>query len=244
MSNGRFRSLFLLASVVLIGTVLLIGVAVRLWERGTLPFSSAPQPQEERSGMASAGLQLGKLPKAPSLSFVPLSSGLHHACALRADGTPVCWGWNAFSQASPPPGETFVALSSWGSFSCALRADGTPVCWGSNPALPPGETFVALSTGDGFACALRADGTPACWSGGKIRGDEVCGYLDSRQGWDREVIGKRVECTPSETFVALSSGDDHACALRTDGTPVCWGNNEEGQISPPDGETFALPSSN
>ena len=40
MRHGRFRPLFLLASVVLIGTVLLIGVAVRLGERGTLSYGT------------------------------------------------------------------------------------------------------------------------------------------------------------------------------------------------------------
>ena len=49
---------------------------------------------EQRSGIASAGLQRGKLARTVYLSsdFVPLSSGVWHTCALRPDGTPVCWG--------------------------------------------------------------------------------------------------------------------------------------------------------
>ena len=62
--------------------------------------------------------------------FVAINSGGSHACGLRADGVPVCWGtWDA---ASPPEGERFVAISSGGHHACGLRADGVPVCWGSN----------------------------------------------------------------------------------------------------------------
>ena len=102
---------------------------------------------EQRFGIASAGLQRGKLARTVSLSsdLVPLSSGLRHTCALRPDGTPVCWGSNDYGQASPPPGEKFAAISSGSFHTCALRPDGTPVCWGSNEtgktSPPPGETF-------------------------------------------------------------------------------------------------------
>ena len=317
MRHGRFRLLFLLASVLLIGGVLLIGVAVRLRERGTLsygtvvelqgtphlwfadkqgilhwggdtraltgrhinwknrtevsvnqlrtlpigdPWLSAgllkdgdlihlvkwesdwPQPQllqirsiddvelfgingsnygrfaldrtawEQRFGIASAGLRRSKLARTAYLSFVLLSSGRHHVCALRADGTPVCWGQNGHGQASPPPGEKFAAISSGTSHTCALRADGTPMCWGQNrhgqASPPPGEKFVAISSGTSHTCALRTDGTPTCWG-----------------GW-----GGYGQASPplGEKFVALSSGGFHTCALRADGRPVCWGNIEEG----------------
>ena len=56
-------------------------------------------------------------------SFQSISSGPYHTCALRADGTPVCWGAqpgditgksteSGFGQSDPPPGERFTAISS------------------------------------------------------------------------------------------------------------------------------------
>ena len=82
--------------------------------------------------------------------FAAISSGRHHACALRFDGIPVCWGDDRYGQASPPEGERFAVIDAGGGHTCALRFDGTPVCWGINghgQASPPeGERF-ALSLG-------------------------------------------------------------------------------------------------
>ena len=81
-----------------------------------------------------------------------LSSGYGHTCALRPDGTPVCWGWEVASHGHNPraPSEPFVALTSSSSHTCALRADGSPVCWGQNEvgktSPPPGETFALPSS--------------------------------------------------------------------------------------------------
>ena len=36
----------------------------------------------------------------------------------------------------------------------------------------------------------------------------------------------------------ISSGFAYARALREDGSPVCWGKNENGEASPPVGEHF------
>ena len=60
----------------------------------------------------------------------PMSSGSRHTCALRKDGTPVCWG--SGMQELLPDNETFVSISSGGFHACGLRVDGTAACWGSN----------------------------------------------------------------------------------------------------------------
>ena len=59
-----------------------------------------------------------------------ISSGEYHTCALRHDGTPVCWGGDWNGQSSPPEGERFAAISSGLIHTCGLRHDRTVVCWG------------------------------------------------------------------------------------------------------------------
>ncbi len=61
-----------------------------------------------------------------------LSSGWLHTCALRPDGTAICWGSDSSGQSSPPEGESFVSISSGAYHTCALRSDGSAVCWGAN----------------------------------------------------------------------------------------------------------------
>ena len=36
--------------------------------------------------------------------------------------------------------------------------------------------------------------------------------------------------------VSVSAGHDYTCMVRTDGSVACWGDNEYGQATPPDGD--------
>jgi alpha-tubulin suppressor-like RCC1 family protein len=73
-----------------------------------------------------------------------VAAGDHHACALLADTTVVCWGDNEYGQlgrgqtgppagAAPVPGLTGVTeLTAGGAHTCALPGDGRVLCWGWN----------------------------------------------------------------------------------------------------------------
>ena len=175
-----------------------------------------------------------------------LSSGSHHTCALREDGTLVCWGSNDSGQATPPQGEQFASISSGAGYTCGLRPDGSPLCWGSGAVFfgedshwrsrdglwtSPAEAnrekgynakaltimrFRSLHAGRSTACAIQADGTPFCW-------------------------GRDDTAPAGEVLMAISSGESHTCALRWDGIPLCWGDDDF--IQPPEGERFVSISS-
>ena len=178
-----------------------------------------------------------------------LSSGLHHTCALRNDGAPVCWGSDYYGQTAPPEGELLASISSAGEYTCGLRKEGSAVCWGSSAFLgedshyrgsrdglwmSPGEPnqeygynakpvgimrFTTLSAGRSKACAIRPDGSLFCWG----LGDE---YAPS-----------------GDVFSYVSQGESHTCALHEDGSPTCWGNNLYGRAAAPTGERFVSISS-
>jgi alpha-tubulin suppressor-like RCC1 family protein len=70
-----------------------------------------------------------------------VSTGRFHSCAIKTDGTIVCWGSNALHRVRPPPC-TFTAISSGPNNSCGVRTDGGVDCWGDDAVgqstTPPG----------------------------------------------------------------------------------------------------------
>ncbi len=153
-------------------------------------------------------------------NVVAAAAGLHHAIAVRRDGTVACWGKNDSGQCSPPAGITNAAAVSAGpDQSLAACADGTVVQWGNTfGAVPASATgVVAVAAGGCHSVALRSDGTVVCW------GQDTLGLTNA---------------PPSLTnAVAVAAGFLHAAALTADGRVVCWGNAYGGQ---PEGLTNAV----
>lgn len=140
-----------------------------------------------------------------------ITSGGTHSCAVKTDGSLVCWGDNASGKATPPAG-SFVQVSAGDAFTCGLKSDQTLVCWGSNDtgaASPPTGTFVQLSAGMTSACGVRTDGTVSCW-------------------------GSTLP-PPTGSFQQVSVGSGHACGVKTNGALGCWGTGGSGQTTPPTG---------
>ena len=197
-------------------------------------------------------------------TFTAVSSGEHHTCGLRSDGSAVCWGWNRDGQATAPVGETFTAVSSGWSHTCGLRSNGTVACWGYNrygrATAPAGENFTAVSSGGLHTCGLRSNGSVACWgwngSGQATApagenftaissgGAHTCGLRSngSVACWGSNNVGQAT-APAGETFTAVSSGWSHTCGLRSNGSVACWGTNNVGQATAPAGETFTAVSS-
>lgn len=58
-----------------------------------------------------------------------VSAGGDHTCALKADNSLACWGWNGYGQATPPAG-AFQQVSAGEYYTCGIRANGFVACWG------------------------------------------------------------------------------------------------------------------
>jgi alpha-tubulin suppressor-like RCC1 family protein len=187
-----------------------------------------------------------------------------HACALLVDGTAQCWGDNAWgqlgtgdriSQSIPTDvagllGERGKDVSAGGFHTCALLADGGGACWGDNAygQLGNGTTLAAtepvnvsglanavqIASGFTHTCALVGDGTVQCW------GNNDYGQLGTGSRVRRSVP------TPTAplftTAVAITAGGFHTCALLSDGTAQCWGDNSWGQLGTGDFVNYLVPT--
>jgi alpha-tubulin suppressor-like RCC1 family protein len=85
----------------------------------------------------------------------------------------------------------------------------------------------SVVAGSRFSCALKTDGTVWCWgrnSSGQLGINNI-----TNQTTPVQVLG--VGGTGNLTgVVAIAAGDNHICALKTDGTLYCWGYNANGQL--------------
>lgn len=151
------------------------------------------------------------------------------------------------SQATPTP---FAGLHSdqariAGSYYhfCALSLDGRVYCWGDNvegalgdgttadrdyASLVPGLTSVAQVVSANYAsCALLGDQTVRCW------GSQYSGRLGN--GQSTGYSASPVTVSGLSGVRALVAGEEHFCALKSDGSVHCWGSNSSGQLG--DGTT-------
>ena len=184
-----------------------------------------------------------------------IATGVSHNCALHADGTVSCWGYNRYGQlgngtygrennSSTPvkvQGVTdAVAIATSWSHTCALHTDGTVSCWGydySNTIFSAEPVKIdnvnnvrKIVSGYSHTCALHTDGTVTCW------GDNNYGQIDGF-GSNPESNGTIISFGKPEFFadeygrgVDIVAGNFHTCVLRKYGRIYCWGRNWEGQL--------------
>ena len=233
-----------------------------------LPGVSITGPKGDPGGMSCAN-ELVLKQTVPAFTFTPgcepppplpapssqLAVGYQHSCALRADTTVKCWGYNASGQlgdgtntdsniAVTVAGITgATAITAGFAHSCALLTNRTVKCWGSNgsgqlgdgtnnadsntPVTVSGITgATAITAGLNDSCALLTDFTVKCW-----------GWNGFGQLGDGTNLESNTPVTVSGITgaTAITAGYYHSCALLSDATVKCWGYNVLGQLG--DGTT-------
>jgi alpha-tubulin suppressor-like RCC1 family protein len=189
---------------------------------------------------------------ATSLTFVMISAGMQHSCALAGSGDIHCWGQNSSGQlgdgtttSSLVPvqvsagGLTFQSVTAGDLHSCGVATDGTPYCWGDGGigALGDGTgadspTPVPVALGVPFQ-SLNANGQSQLNCGVATTGDAFCwgrnrdggrGNGHYREGNDPSLV------SGSLSWAWVDPGNMHACGVTTTGSAYCWGANDEGQL--------------
>jgi len=135
--------------------------------------------------------------------IVAISAGLTHTCALTHGGAAKCWGDNDYGQVGDGTRQTDRL---------------TPV---DVAGLASG--VFTISAGGTHTCALTHGGAAKCW------GENDYGQVgDGTKQTDR--------LTPVDVaglvsgVITISAGGAHTCALTSDGTVKCWGDNHRGGL--------------
>ena len=166
-----------------------------------------------------------------------LAASYRHTCAVLADTTLACWGYNSSGQIGagsysswptpyllPLTGVTSVAAGQSG--TCAIHGAGDLSCWGSagnsnRPVAVAGFTGVlGVTVGASHACLVSSGGGVFCW-----------GNNTSNQLGDGTTTNSSVPVQVQASgglalsgVVAVSAGFATTCALRGDATVACWGS--------------------
>ena len=160
---------------------------------------------------AKPNAKTGAVAVATAQTFVVISAGANHTCALTSEGVAYCWGLNFTGEL----GQAIVAS----------RCDGFP-CNRRPTRVETTMRFDTISAGFGHTCALRG-GRATCWGRndrgqvGTSRAGDIC------EGVPCNVSPVRVEGI--EGLSSIAAGGDHTCGIAS-GALYCWGSNQYGQL--------------
>ncbi|HSJ07667.1 MAG TPA: hypothetical protein VK936_13270 [Longimicrobiales bacterium] len=140
-------------------------------------------------------------PLSRDIRFAQVAPGHGHSCGLDTAGRAWCWGLNDNGQ----------------------LGDGTTTNHTEPRPVKSSRRFIAIDVGSHFTCAIADFGRIYCW-GSNGSGQLGIGSTDANR------------LTPSpitsgfRDFTAVTTGSQHACALRSANRTYCWGANSAGQL--------------
>jgi hypothetical protein len=170
---------------------------------GTAPDASLKEDSSIRDASADA---FTPPPPPPVIPVTKVVAGPTTTCALRSDGSIVCWGANEDNELG--------------------RGEDEPVDE-SEPGLvrlDAADQATDVAIGQTHACAILSGGSVKCWgaNGYGQLGNGLTTPASSPQRVNLDAVG--------EPIVNLALSETATCALTASRRVFCWGNNAKGQL--------------
>jgi alpha-tubulin suppressor-like RCC1 family protein len=193
--------------------------------------------------------------------WTKVSAGDRFSAAIKSDGVMYTWGRNNRGQLgsgtttnrSSPVSIFGTVINNWTQIACGyehalgIAATGLLYSWGSGAqgalgsdstasrsspvtVAGGGTNWIVISAGTSFSAGLKSDGT--MWTWGLNTSGQLGDNSTTARSSPQTVAGAGSGGT---NWKAVSLGDTHAAAIKTDGTLWTWGLNTSGQLG--DGST-------
>ena len=180
-----------------------------------------------------------------------ISAGHRHTCTALDNGSAMCWGYNYYGQLGDNSTTSRYApvhvygitnattISTKYFHTCAVLGNGSVMCWGYNDygQLGNGDypnkkiipiyvsditTATRISNGYRHTCAVLDNSNIMCW------GDNSLGQIgDSNNPTDKHTP---IYISSGIAASSLNLGYYHTCAVLDNGSAMCWGYNDQGQL--------------
>jgi alpha-tubulin suppressor-like RCC1 family protein len=182
-----------------------------------------------------------------SVNIVSFNDGLKGYCNANSSDNDILrynFSWNKngveiFSNIKFMEGSISAGIS----YSCGVLTNGSAMCWGSNNLGELGKgslgnsnipvyvfgnyNFSIISAGSSLSCGVLINGSAMCW-GRNLKGGLGNGSTGGESYIPVYVFG-------DYNFSSISAGAYFSCGVLTNGTALCWGYNNHGQLG--DGST-------
>jgi alpha-tubulin suppressor-like RCC1 family protein len=157
------------------------------------------------------------LPLPTGVWITQIALGGNHTCVLGSNGSMWCWGANQSGQCGDGSSNATIPVSDLNSTGIEL---GT------------GVTATSIAAGYGHTCAItngpQGNGRVVCW------GDNTFGKLgigSTTNVGGPGTMGNSLVAVPlPKAASSLSLDAGHSCAMMVDGSMLCWGYNNYGQL--------------
>jgi alpha-tubulin suppressor-like RCC1 family protein len=149
----------------------------------------------------------------PLTDIKNIDAGYDQTCAVKTDGTVYCWGLNNYYQL--------------GDYSAVPKSVPVQVVGLNNSGVL--SDISQVSVGSNHVCALKSDGSAVyCWG---LDTSGQCGDNDTAttEYYPTQVLGLGGTGVLSD-ISQITTGRNFTCAVKTDSTVYCWGDDYSGQL--------------